>query len=396
MNIIYTSCLVSEKKSRKIWGDSQIYEGYQVQKFHRLFSEGLCLNGCEVNVLSILPITRKNCKRLFFFGESEYQKKMKYIYPFIINIPWVKYIFGGISVIYHICKLNNKKDDNFIIADCLNQTAALSSVIAARILNIPSIGIVTDLPDFLSGKENKINNFILRLFDKYILLTDEMSTYIKKNITHKNKPYIVIEGMVDEKVNPVKLKQNTYKHNTKRICMYAGIVDEKYGLNNLVEGFIEADIPDAELHIYGNGEYAEKLKQICKKNTRIRYFGTKKNSFIVEEEQKVDLLVNPRPSTEEFTKYSFPSKNMEYMVSGTPMLTTKLPGMPQEYFPYVYTFEDESATGIAKKLKQVLSLPREELYKKGKEAQNYVLRNKSARIQASKVMTWLSSKKNGE
>ena len=78
------------------------------------------------------------------------------------------------------------------------------------------------------------------------------------------------------------------------------------------------------------------------------------------------------------------------------MLTTKLPGMPQEYFPYVYTFEDESATGIAKKLKQVLSLPREELYKKGKEAQNYVLRNKSARIQASKVMTWLSSKKNGE
>lgn len=75
MNIIYTSCLVSEKKSRKIWGDSQIYEGYQVQKFHRLFSEGLCLNGCEVNVLSILPITRKNCKRLFSLVKVNIKKK---------------------------------------------------------------------------------------------------------------------------------------------------------------------------------------------------------------------------------------------------------------------------------------------------------------------------------
>ena len=55
----------------------------------------------------------------------------------------------------------------------------------------------------------------------------------------------------------------------------------------------------------------------------------------VAEELKATLLVNPRPTTEEFTIYSFPSKNMEYMASGTPLLTTKLPGMPEEYHQYV-------------------------------------------------------------
>lgn len=393
MKIIYMSCLISEEKLKKIWGDSQKYEGYQVQKFHRLFSDGFYLNGCEVTVLSVLPITRRNSKRLFFFGESEYKKNIRYIYPFIVNIPGLKHIFSLISILFHIRKLVEKEEAIFIIADCLNQTAALGGAISAKVLNIPSVGIVTDLPDFLTGRRNRINNFIMRLFDKYVLLSDQMNRYIKENITHKDKSYIVIEGMVDEKVSIDKQKMENYHNKSKKICMYAGIIDERYGVSNLVKSFIKADIPDAELHIYGNGEYAEKLKEICKKNKNVCYFGTRPNSFIVAEEQKVDLLINPRPSDEEFTKYSFPSKNMEYMVSGTPMLTTKLPGMPQEYLPYVYIFEDETVTGMAKKLKQVLSLPQKELYSKGKEARNYVLKNKSSRIQASKVLTWLSNEK---
>ena len=36
---------------------------------------------------------------------------------------------------------------------------------------------------------------------------------------------------------------------------------------------------------------------------------------IVKEEKKSTLLVNPRFTNEEYTKYSFPSKNMEYMAS---------------------------------------------------------------------------------
>ena len=63
--------------------------------------------------------------------------------------------------------------------------------------------------------------------------------------------------------------------------MYAGIVDEKYGLNNLVEGFIEADIPMQNCNIYGNGEYAEKLKQICKKKYKDSLFLVQKKILLL-------------------------------------------------------------------------------------------------------------------
>ena len=87
-----------------------------------------------------------------------------------------------------------------------------------------------------------------------------------------------------------------------------------------------------------------------------------------------------------FAKYSFPSKNMEYMASGTAVLTTNLPGMPKEYLPYVYIFDDETTEGYAKVLRYVLSLPQDELNRKGMEAKTFVMTEKNNIVQAEKLV----------
>lgn len=89
---------------------------------------------------------------------------------------------------------------------------------------------------------------------------------------------------------------------------------------------------------------------------------------------KAALLVNPRPIKPEYTKYSFPSKNMEYMVSGTPLMTTKLPGIPKEYYPYIYLLEDESPEGIARRLNEILNISMIERNEKAKEARKFVIK----------------------
>ena len=216
-----------------------------------------------------------------------------------------------------------------------------------------------------------------------------MNDYIISNITHKKKPYIIVEGMVDINMkNRGIYKQKKY---SKKICMYTGILDSKYGIEILVKGFNKANIPNSELHIYGNGDFKNELLKLSKKNKNIKYFGLKPNNYIVEEQQKATLLINPRPSNEEFTKYSFPSKNMEYMVSGTPTLLTKLPGMPKEYLEYVYVLENESVDGMAEKLIEILNLSPEELKEKGKLAKEYVLNNKSNKNQAQRIIKWLAN-----
>ena len=173
--------------------------------------------------------------------------------------------------------------------------------------------------------------------------------------------------------------------------MYAGQLRNIYGIDYLVKGFVNANIKDLELHIYGKGDYAKELEKICKERSNIKYFGTVPNEIVVQKELEATLLINPRPTGEEYTKYSFPSKNMEYMASGTPVLTTNLPGMPKEYHKYVYIINDESENGMKNSLQTILALPSEALHQKGAEAKNFVLDNKNNIKQAERALEILNN-----
>jgi glycosyltransferase involved in cell wall biosynthesis len=139
------------------------------------------------------------------------------------------------------------------------------------------------------------------------------------------------------------------------------------------------------------GDYVKALKKLAEEYDNVKYMGMAPNSAIVEAEIKATLLVNPRPVGEDYTKYSFPSKNMEYMASGTPTLTTKLPGMPADHLSHVYLIEDESADGIAAVLRELLSKSREELFEKGKHAKEFILQEKNHVKQAQKLLDMIAT-----
>ena len=135
----------------------------------------------------------------------------------------------------------------------------------------------------------------------------------------------------------------------------------------------------------------EELPEYNSKDSRVIYKGVKPNEEVVSAELEATLLVNPRPTHEEFTKYSFPSKNVEYMVSGTPLLTTKLPGMPEEYHKYVYLFEEETTDGYAVAIRKTLGKPMNELLAKGMEAREWVLENKNNISQTARIIELITA-----
>ena len=80
------------------------------------------------------------------------------------------------------------------------------------------------------------------------------------------------------------------------------------------------------------------------------------------------------------------------MASGTPVLTTNLPGMPEEYKQYVYLIEDESAEGIARAIKTTFDTARSERNRKGHSAQEFVLDEKNNIFQSKRVLSMLEAK----
>lgn len=384
MRILYAVTTCSDRVYAQLFADAPKKPAFQSQKYHRLLIEGLAA-GCRVDVIANPPVNRSLLKKAVVRLPGETEGGACYHYIPAIRNPILKALAVGCGTFFKT--LFGVGKDCAVIVDCLNRTTALAALLAARLRKAPCIGIVTDLPDMLGGGgfSKKMAKLVIRRCSGYILLTEAMND----RLNPKGKPYVILEGHADiamgEKTPSLEKKQKP------RVCLYAGGVSRRYGLENLVEGFRMADIPNAQLHIYGPGDYVPDLEAVARKDSRIFYGGMLLNAQIVEKEMEATLLVNPRPTNEEFVKYSFPSKTMEYMASGTPVLTTVLPGMPKEYHPYVYLLEDESAQGIAKMLKSVLSQSDEDLFSKGNRARAFILEEKNNVLQAKKILTMLET-----
>ena len=385
MDIIYGYSNCTDKKYNEIFADKSVAVLQPDQKYHGLLIKGLAKNGANVRCYSGLPLNRSVTKKLFIREPDETEDGVSYHYYRTFNLPVLRQLMIMMGAKKAVKKYK-ATEKTVVICDCLNRSNAIGMLKGAKKRKFPVIMIVTDIPDFqFDPKAAAKCNKMIEKADGYIFLTEQMNERLNKN----GKPYIVLEGHSDGDLSTISKEEKWERQNGKKVVLYAGSIKRLYGIQNLVEGFLQANIPETELYVYGDGDYREELEEVCKNNPSVRYMGIHPNADIVAAEQRAALLVNPRPSEPEYTKYSFPSKNMEYMVSGTPVLTTKLPGMPKEYYPHVYLLEDETPQGIAEKLQELFALPLEEREEKGSGARDFVLGHKSNVAQAKKIIQFI-------
>ena len=221
-------------------------------------------------------------------------------------------------------------------------------------------------------------------FSKKIININDFFVFITEKMREKFllRPNVIIEGFTD--FNDYSDKPNNIIGN-KNAIMYAGGLYEKFGIKMLIDAFMDIK-GDYELWFFGMGEMEEQINSSILIDSRIKYFGNRPNIEIIEFEKMAKILVNPRPSDNEFTKYSFPSKLMEYMVSGTPVLTTKLSGIPDDYIDKMYYIELETVNGIKDSILKCLSKSQEELDLFGIKTKIYVLKEKNNVIQINKLL----------
>lgn len=397
IEILYLSNICSPKLLNYLFKSLNSKPGQEAQKFNQLLVEGFAMHPdiCKIETLSVIPVTSKSHKKRFWNSPSEKVGSIFYNYVPMINIPVLKdltvFIYSFFKVLsWSILK---KRGHRVVICDALKFSISSAAILACKFSRVKVIGIITDLPDLMVGGREKydfkytlykrLSYSVISNLDKYVILTDQMNEVV--NPYHK--PYIVMEGLVDVEM---KRKENSLAlKDSNRILLYAGGIYKKYGIKRLIEAFMGLNDANLRLHIYGPGDMKDEMPDYMKLDKRIIYKGIVPNKEVVDAQLKATLLLNPRPTNEKFTKFSFPSKNMEYMVSGTPILTTKLPGMPLEYYEYVYFFEDESVEGMTRTLKDLLLKPQKELMCFGSKARQFVLNNKSNLIQAKRILDFL-------
>ncbi len=407
MEILYISSVPSPNEFQSI--KDKFREGFIYGmnesgfKFHTLILNGLCEHE-DVRIRHLVGRSvSMNTHRGLIWGtkREKVSEKLEYVHLGFLNGPVLKHLLIGLGYFFQTAKWlwQNRKKEKAMILDGAYITAHPFVFAAPGVKKCHKTAIFCDLYEYMADVKDARNNektsLVRRIarniakssyekLDSFILLTEQMN----QAINPKKKPYIVMEGLVD--INMQTVPNELDKKNEKSTVMYAGALRAQYGLKNLVEGFRAYENEDARLWIFGAGDYAPEIEKAAKEDERIVFGGVIPLSDVIPKELEARVLVNARPVDMEFTKYSFPSKNMEYMVSGTPILTTRLPGMPSDYYEHIYTIDGNTPGDVTKALEKVFENSPEALHQKGLEARKFVLEKKNNVIQAGRILSLIS------
>lgn len=296
--------------------------------------------------------------------------------PFI-NTSLLKVITRFFSGLYYSIKNYNRvKEKSGVIVYSVHLPFMIIGYIISKLYGIDFIAIWTDPPSVINGRESlikkklrnieyKVSKYYMNKVSKVISITK----YLAEDFA-PNKPYIVVEGIIDEKdINSEVVLKN--KNDVVKF-VYTGSLEKRYGIDNIVNAFKKINNKNIVLEIYGRGDYEEELKKIVLEYNNIVYGGFLANNDILDIQRKADFLINARSADDEYVKYSFPSKTIEYMISGTPLITTMLKGIPNEYEQYIIKLEDNKVETIYKKINDLISIDVKERNLIGLKAKEFV------------------------
>lgn len=308
----------------------------------------------------------------------------------------IKYL-NRISKEHALCKaaddwLNQQNKDEPITIIVYNMhTAFLATAYRIKTMNKNTqiVLIVPDLPQYMDLKQSSVKQFLKNLdwkrIQKYMCFIDKFILYSEHMASFLNLPKdkcLIMEGSYN-----CELLGCSEPYNKDIIViMYSGTLDLRYGIPELLDA-MELLEDNYELWLTGDGNARSLVEEKVKKDPRIKFLGyLPSRQDLLNKQATATMLISPRRDTEG-SKYCFPSKILEYMASGRPVISCYLGGIPDEYHSYLVRLKEVSAECIADTVKKVASM--NDVGAIGEKAKTFVLETKNKYAQAKKIIDFV-------
>ena len=363
-------------------------------KYSKMVSDGFISVLPNSTNLFLVPIGMfPDCKIIFFNNTKYNTNNTKYI-PYI-NLFLLKQLCIGLYVLYFTLKwyLFNLNEKKYIFFGFLYFPFLLPMIPFKFFPNLKIISFVPDLPAYIftyTKSSNKLKNTFIPLLVFITNISTKMNNYLVfitkyMSIHFPKMKHFIIEGFTD-----IKLIDDTdnYFLENKNAIMYAGALYDKFGIKTLIEAFSELQ-ENYELWLFGYGDLTSYIIEQSHNDQRIKFFGNVPNEQILDFEKSARLLINPRPLNHEFTKFSFPSKILEYMTSGTPVLTTRLLGIPDEYSDKLFFLENDDKISIKNGILYHMNLSDIVLNNFGQKSKRFAIEEKNYIKQISNLVSYI-------
>ncbi len=395
MNILFLSLMHPRSRYEEIQKNAKHGLQMQIESLQRALLEGIRghqKEGERLAILNALPVGIFPIHyQQWWLRGGQSDENMTELAS--INLPFLKQWGRKRGAIHQIKRWVKEDPANRTIVMYTIYLPFLQAVWAVK-KQVPDLKIcviVTDLPNQLgisSGRtgwlkkvETWMGNRSLALLgkmDAFVLLTKHMAEVLPAH----GKAQVVIEGIIRSQ------SMEKESENTERpTFLYTGTLNKELGIADLIKAF--GDMPDCDLWLCGAGDMDEEAKEASQRFKNITYYGFVPQEKAIDLQSKATALINPRSANGVYTRYSFPSKTLEYMRSGKPVLCYHLEGIPSDYDPYLHYIQTEGAQGIVEAVRQLLQMPDETRRQQAMDAKAYVQRFKNPQAQCDSLMSML-------
>lgn len=290
--------------------------------------------------------------------------------------------------------IQNKDEDVTVFVYQMHTPFMAAAAEVKRVIpNAKIVQIVPDLPQYMDMNMSTLKKVLkkldwqsikkfMRKTDKYVLYSKHMANFLKL----RDGDWMVMEGAYDSSL----MADDSVLQNDKTISiMYSGVIDLRYGIKELLDALNLLD-DNYELWFTGNGNAVDLIKSRAEVDKRIKYLGYLPTRLdLLNKQKEATMLISTRDPSEVASVYCFPSKIFEYMVSGNPVLSTRIDGIPEEYFEYIIPLDALDAEYLATQIRSVANMSSSERYDFGNKAKLFVLNEKNTTIQTKKVLDFL-------
>jgi hypothetical protein len=268
----------------------------------------------------------KNPYKLIFNGKYKYIK--------------IKNIF---ITFFEVLRYVKKNSNHIFIVDGTMFKYVFIFFVLNFFLKIRATLLLTDHPKNMHKNIffSNLHIFFLKSFSFYIVLNE----YISKSLNIEKKK-IIYHPMI---IGP-KFKEEVYNlYLYGDYIFYSGGIDDLNNVRFLIKVFLASNLIKYNLIIAGKGNLLERLKKEYNQKN-IVFLGEIDYKETKNLMKRATLLISLRKNNHEVTRYSFPFKIMDYISSGTPLVSSFIDSFDSEIIQKIPIISIESEEVASKSL----------------------------------------------
>ena len=381
MNVLVFSSAMRENDFSFYQEEAKIKPNPSNQNFYFKLIKALSLNN-NVSVVSHRPLVKGMFKRGYLESDTVMDGNIKFYYTNNRTDKMFK-LFKEKSTIEKIAKQaieDFMSEDFIIVTDTLRLNLLKAAKKIAKLYDVKIVGMLTDNPYNLSSGSSFVRkNLVLQGLgvDGYLSLTNGLV-----EVYDSDKPHYVFEGLVSEEKEGMKDPIFNYFY-------FGGSLYERYGVKTLVDAFHSSNIK-AKLVLAGSGPLDSYIEKLANDDYRILYLSQLSKEKNIAYMRNSIANINPRPLDTKMDNESVPSKLLEYLSIGTPVISTKYPKLYSTFKEDVHWIDGNTVDAMKIALESYEISSQEEHLKKAATARRKVFEFYGLNIQAESIDHFLA------